>query len=402
MPTALRLTTDPPASARIEPPVAAKGFRLFFLLASGYAVAIVPLWIAVLLGALAPASFADAMTWHAHEMVFGFAVAVIAGFLLTAVGNWTQRETVVGMPLLGLGGLWLAGRVAWTLGAYLPPWLVTAVDLAFLPALIVALARPLVAARSTRNFVMLALLSALFAANIAVHLGARGLLADGARRGVLVAVDLVLLVVVIIAARVFPMFTRNATGVREIGSIAALDALSVVAMVAVTLLDAIGPEGRSADLVAGAAGALVLARTARWGTRHTLRAPLLWVLHLGHLWIPVGLGLRALSAFLPSVPPAAATHALTTGAIGTLTLGMMARVSLGHSGRPLESSRRMTFAFACVTFAAILRVATPILLPALYRPSLVAVATLWTLAFGLFVAEYAPVLTAPRIDGRPG
>jgi uncharacterized protein involved in response to NO len=402
MPTALRLTTDPPASARVERPVAAKGFRLFFLLASGFAVAIVPLWIAVLLGALAPASYADAMTWHAHEMVFGFAVAVIAGFLLTAVGNWTQRETVVGKPLLGLGGLWLAGRVAWTLGAYLPPWLVTTVDLAFLPALIVALARPLVAARSTRNFVMLALLSALFAANVAVHLGARGLLANGARRGVLVAVDLVLVVVVVIAARVFPMFTRNATGVREIGSIAALDVLSVVAMVALALLDAVGPGGRSADLFAGLAGALVLARTARWGTRHTLRAPLLWVLHLGHLWIPVGLGLRALSAFLPSVPPAAATHALTTGAIGTLTLGMMARVSLGHSGRPLESSRRMTVAFACVTFAAILRVATPILLPALYRPSLVAVATLWTLAFGLFVSEYAPVLTAPRIDGRPG
>jgi uncharacterized protein involved in response to NO len=399
----LLLGASPESASRPGWAVAAKGFRPFFLLAGVFASTIIPVWILVVAGVLRPAGYLDPTSWHAHEMVLGFAVAVIAGFLLTAVGNWTQRETLVGIPLLGLSMLWVLGRLAMLLGGVLPPWLVALLDLAFLPALIVVLARPLIGANNRRNFVMLAVLGALFVANVLVHLEALGLVAIGtARHAMLVAVDVVALIILIIAGRVFPMFTRNATGASTIRSSPALDLVTVAAMAALTVIDAIVPEHLAGGAAAGLVGVLSVARAARWGTLHTGRHPLLWVLHTGYAWLALGLLLRALAVVVPAVPASFATHAITVGAFGSLTLGMMARVSLGHTGRPLVAPRPVAWAFGAITAAGVGRVIAPLVAPRWYLQELGAAGALWTAAFLLFLVAYGRVLVAPRADGRPG
>jgi uncharacterized protein involved in response to NO len=382
--------------------LSAKGFRPFFLLAAVFASAIVPLWIFVVAGVLQPGLYLDATSWHAHEMVLGYAVGVIAGFLLTAVGNWTKRETLVGVPLLALSALWALGRAAMAFAGALPRGVPAIVDLAFLPVLVVVLARPLVAARNWRNFVMLGVLGALFAANVVVHLEALGVMATGAaRHACLVAVDVVILVILVIAGRVFPMFTRNATSVTSIRSIPSLDVLTVAGMAALTLLDVLVPERAVTAATAGAVGALSIVRAAHWGSRHTARHPLLWILHAGYAWLALGLLLRALGRLVP-IPGSVATHALTVGAIGSLTLGMMARVALGHTGRALVASKPVVWAFGAITMAAFARVVVPMFAPGWYFGTLVATAALWTLAFLLYMVAYFPILLMPRVDGKPG
>jgi uncharacterized protein involved in response to NO len=382
--------------------LAAKGFRPFFLLAASFAVAIVPVWVLALLGVIDPGSYLGAPDWHAHEMVFGFAVAVIAGFLLTAVGNWTQRETVVGAPLLALAGLWLVGRVA-IIGPPIGPPVVTAVaDLAFLPALIAVIARPIAASRNRRNFAIVAIVAVLFLANLAVHLDALGVLPGWRRRSTLFAVDVVVLLILIVAGRVFPMFTRNATGAQSIRSHRSLDVLSIGTMVLLALLDAAAPTAAPTAIMAGLAGAFAAARAVHWGAWRSSRVPLLWVLHVGYAWIPVSLGLRAASTFAGVVPPSIATHALTVGAIGTLTLGMMARVTLGHTGRALVPPRSVVASFVLIVFAAIARVVAPLVSPLHYRASIVAASTLWSAAFALYLVAFAPALVSPRPDAKPG
>ncbi len=401
MSTSLRLLGEAPAAAHVSPAWAAKGFRPFFLLSGAFAAAIVPLWLLVLSGIVRADAHFDPISWHAHEMIFGFAVAVIAGFLLTAAANWTGRETAVGRPLMLLSALWLAGRVALLAGPAVPRPVVAAIDLAFLPALAFAVGRPIVATRNTRNYPVLGVLAALWLADLAMHLDALGLAAGWRRRGSLAAVDLVTLLILFMAARIFPMFTRNATRVDTIRNLPMLDRATVGGMLALAIADLALPGHVAGTVLAGAIAILAAARCTTWGAQHTLRQPLLWILHVGHAWIPVGLALRVLGALTPAVPASSALHALTAGALGCTTLGMMARVALGHTGRPLAPPRAVTIAFVLLVLAAAVRVAGT-LAPATYRPALHASGGLWTLAFVLFVAAYAALLCRPRVDGKPG
>ena len=318
------------------------------------------------------------------------------------MGNWTQRETLIGAPLLALAALWVLGRVAMLWARHLPFALPALVDLAFLPLLITALARPLIATRNRRNYPLLALLSALCVCNGLVHAQALGLLPLGsARRACLLAIDMVLLVVLIITGRVLPMFTRNATQATDVRSSTVLDRACLASMVVLAVSDAAWPQCALAIIAAGLTALLAAARAWSWAAQHTLRQPLLWVLHAGYLWIVLGLGLRALAG-LGRVPGSLATHALTVGVIGTLTLGMMARVALGHTGRLLDTSRSMVAAFYAINLAAAARALLPWLIPSWQLPSLWLAGGLWSLAFLLFVVNYAPVLSAPRVDGKPG
>lgn len=282
--------------------LAAKGFRPFFLLAALFAAAILPLWMLALLGLARPDAYLDAMSWHGHEMVFGFSCAVIAGFLLTAVSNWTGRETVVGLPLLALAALWLAGRVA-LLAPGLPRAATAAIDLAFLPALAVTIARPLAATGNRRNSVMVVVLLALWLANLTMHLDVLGWLPGWRRRGALFAVDVVVLLTIVVAGRVIPMFTRNATGVTTVRSHPRLDVAATVAMALLSICDLAWPESNIATLLATAAAVFVLARAVHWGSQYVWRDPLLWVVHLGYAWIPIGLTLRVLSRLSPACRP---------------------------------------------------------------------------------------------------
>lgn len=392
-----------PPSPQTERALAAKGFRPFFLVAAIFASVIIPISILTIRGVVPSVGYLSRTTWHAHEMVFGFAVAVIGGFLLTSVGNWTKRETVVGAPLLGLASLWVLGRLAMAFAAFLPRAVPAVIDLAFLPVLIFALARPLIATRNRRNFVMLAVLGALAAANVVVHLDGLGVVSPGTgRRAALIAIDVVILLILIISGRVVPMFTRNTTGVASIRSSPILDGLAIAAMVGFTALDALRPASWVVGGAAGVAGVLALARTAHWGTRHTARYPLLWILHAGYAWIVLGLLLRAVAALDAAIPESFATHALTVGAIGSLTLGMMARVALGHTGRQIVASRPIAAAFVALTAAAFVRAIVPLIAPQAYAVELYVAAGLWTAAFILFLVVHVPTLSSPRADGKSG
>ena len=391
-----------PAAPSSTPPVFAKGFRLFFLLAGAQAVLLLPAWLLTLAGVLQPVRYFDAMTWHAHEMLFGFTTAVIAGFLLTAVANWTGRETLVGRPLLIAGALWAAGRLAMTIPGALPRFVPAVVDLAFLPVLAVAIARPLVAANNRKNFVMLGVLSVLWATNLAVHLDALGVASGLRSRAVGLALDLVVLLMILIAGRVFPMFTKNGTGDADVAGHPTLDKLAAVAMVVTCVLDLSLADARAGAVAAGVAGVLVAARAHGWMTRKIARVPLVWILHVGHAWIVLGLLLRPLSAFTSLASSAQATHALTVGGIGCLTLGMMTRVSLGHTGRLLAASPGMVGSFVLLTLAALVRVVAPFFTVAGYRTSVFVAGGLFTAAFVVFVAVVGPLLIAPRADGKAG
>ncbi|HEU4733490.1 MAG TPA: NnrS family protein [Kofleriaceae bacterium] len=401
MRTALPLLGSAPEPPPGAPAWLAKGFRPFFLLAGGFAALILPLWLLALAGVVHVDAYLGAMYWHAHEMVFGFAIAVIAGFLLTAVGNWTGRETAVGRSLLVLVALWVIGRAAFLAEAVLPPAAIACADLAFLPALAVVIGRALVAAGNRRNYPVLGIVTVLWLADLAIHLDANGIIAGWPWRASLVAIDLVTLLIVFISPRIFPMFTRNATKVESIRNLPAVDRATVAAMAALTIVDLALPGHRAGTVLAGATAVLALVRSLPWGARHTARHPLLWILHVGHAWVIIGLGLRAASEITSKVPASAMVHALTVGAIGCTTLGMMARVSLGHSGRLLVASAPVAVAFGVLTLAAVVRVLGPFWLP-IYPLALYVSGALWTVAFVLFTAAHARMLVEPRVDGRPG
>ncbi|RLB49233.1 MAG: NnrS family protein, partial [Deltaproteobacteria bacterium] len=376
----LQLSGEAPLADQAGPggaPILRKGFRPFFALAGAYAIVIVPLWIVIRSGILPGSGWVTPTQWHAHEMIFGFTAAVIAGFLLTAASNWTKRVTAVGPGLLLLVGLWVLGRVATTVPG-VPAALVAAVDVSFFPAVGIAIGRPIVAAGSRRNYVFLVLIALFTAASAAVHLEALGLVPGGARRGHLVSVDLVLMVVLVITGRIIPAFTRGATGADDITNSQFLDRATLFGMGVLVVLDAAVPDFPPRAWLAGVVGILALLRMRGWGTRHSLKKPLLLVLHVGYLWIPVGLILRAGASLPLGIPSSAALHALTAGAIGTLTLGMMARVSLGHTGRVLRADRGITTAFILVTLAATVRVVGTFLGYTPYRRALELSATLWS------------------------
>ncbi len=382
-------------------PLAAKAFRPFFLAAGAFAAALVPIWLLALAGVVRPDAYLDATYWHAHEMVFGYAAAVIAGFLLTAAGNWTARETLTGGPLVAAVALWTSARILLVIPG-VSHGLTAVVDLAFLPAVAIAVARPIAASRNRRNYVMVAMLAALWVANLTVHLDVLGILPGWRRRGALIGVDIVVLLVVVLAGRIFPMFTRNATGLESIRSHPRLDIAAIAAMALVTIADAAMPATALTACFAALAACLAVARAIHWVTRHVWRDPLLWILHVSYAWVPVGLALRAIAYFTPVLSASLATHALTVGAIGGVTMGMMARVSLGHTGRKLVAGRPMALAFALVTAAALVRVVSPLLDLRVYRTAVYAAGALWTVAFAIFVVVLAPILTSPRVDGKPG
>lgn len=393
-----RSLTHPAPSQPAALPLLAKGFRPFFLLAALQAVVTLPVWLAVLSG-WGPDLPLGPMVWHAHEMVFGFTVAVIAGFLLTAAGNWTGRETARGPALAGLCVLWLVGRVACLVDA--PPLLGALACASFYVALGVALGRPLLAAKNRRNYGLLLIVLALGACDAATHLGAlmpeRGL----SRLAPLWAVDLVVVMMVLVSGRIVPMFTRNALGDPRIVNEPWLDRGALAACVLVAACGVLLRDVRVTAAVSLLAGVLVLARARRWGGHRTLGHPLLWILHAGHAFIAVGLLLRAASGLIGGVPSGATLHALTAGAIGCLTLGMMSRVTLGHTGRMLAAPTGMSIAFAAVALGATVRILAP-LTPSVQLPLLVLGGGAWSLGFLGFLLTQAPMLARPRVDGRPG
>jgi uncharacterized protein involved in response to NO len=377
-----------------------KGFRPFFLLGGIWAVCLVPWWAFTYQQPMSGEPGLESISWHSHEMIFGFTMAIIAGFLLTAVENWTSRPTARGPFLAVLVGLWMIGRFVGLGGAAAA--IAGLADLLFIPALTVAIAIPLFLARSKRNYLLLAILPLLWICDLTLHLRTSGLLPQSSLRTDLVAVDLIVVVLVIITGRIVPLFTRNALADESIRPIPGLSIAAIVSVIVVALIEIVVPSEYVMAVAAGIAALLVLGRSVYWGFQKTLGKPILWILHLGHAWIWLGLFLKAASAAGMPIQSSVATHALTAGAIGTLTLGMMARVTLGHTGRPLQVPPVLTVAFIAISASAVLRVFGPWLRADLTRSALISSATLWSLAFALYVLSNARFLMTPRPDGKPG
>lgn len=389
---------EEPTTRRIAPDVFslfALGFRPFYLMAALLAVLAIPVWALVFAGVLATPI--PGIWWHAHEMVFGFAVAVIIGFLFTAGRNWTGLDTPSGGLLAGLAGLWLAGRLAMAFGS--GPW-VAVIDVAFLPLAAAALLRVLIKARSWRNYFVGVLPAMLSLANLAFHLAVNGWLAIDPLAAVYVALGLVVVLETIIGGRVIPMFTFNALrGVRQWRN-ARFDLIAALCTGLALVLWAAGAVGWAGGVSLLAAG-LQLVRWGGWNPWATRRTPLLWVLHLSYLWIPLGLLLTALAQW-GVMPRSAAVHALAIGATGGLIIGMITRTALGHTGRMLVAGRLEAIAYALVQLAAVARVLTLVAIPAAVVGGIHLAATAWTLAFALYLWRYTPYLLYARVDGKAG
>ena len=359
----------------------ALGFRPLYLLAGAYAALSVPIWALQYAGVLPGAN----MFWHAHEMLFGYAFAVIAGFLLTAVRVWTQQPTPTGFWLAGIALLWLSARIV----AFSSLAVSSVLDLLFAIAVAIGIGIPIVGSRN-RNWFFIALILGLGVASIAFQAYPQAALAAG--------LDIVLLVVVIMGGRVIPPFTNNGAPGARARRIEWLEKAAIASVLLVLVLDVAVVNPWPVALVAAALHAW---RLALWTPLATRGRPILWILHLSYAWIVVHLLLRGLAG-LELVPPGLATHALTVGVIGGLTLGMMTRTSRGHTARPLKVGGWEVAAFVLVHLAAAARVFLPLILPDAYVALIVASGVLWSAAFAIFTLVYIPILTRPRLDGQPG
>ena len=373
------------------------GFRPFYLLASIFSALSIALWAAQFSGWLGHA-YLQGPLWHAHEMLFGFVLAVVVGFLFTAGRNWSNRPTPSGPALAALAALWLAARLL-----VLTPWgwAAAIASAAFPIAAAIGLAIPLVGAGNRRNYFFVVLLVLLGGADLALHLSLLGVLTLPPQLGVQIAIDLVLFLLAVMAGRVVPMFTNN--GVPGAGASrnpwiekAALGSLIVLAG-----LDAAGLDGGGVAAVAAFAALAHVVRWLLWRPWKTAPAPLVWSLHAAYAWIPVHLLLRVGVEF-GAVAPSVATHALTAGAAAGMIIAMMVRTTRGHTAMPLRADRVDVACFALVIAAALVRVGAPLFAPSLMLPAVVAAAALWSSGFALFAARYASVLIRPRRDGKPG
>jgi uncharacterized protein involved in response to NO len=371
-----------------------QGFRPFFLGAGLWALAAMLLWIAALQGYLAIPTAFDPVAWHVHEMLFGFVVAAIAGFLLTAIPNWTGRMPLQGLSLAGLAAVWLAGRLAVYGSERIGPGIAAALDLGFLVLLLGVVLREILAGRNWRNLPIPVVLLGLLAANALTHAEAAGIAATGAL-GRRLAIGIVVLLISLIGGRIIPSFTLNWLKKRGEARLparfGALDRVAVGLVAGALAAWVIAPESGLAGAAMVAAGLAALIRLARWRGDLTFAEPLVWSLHLGFVWVPVGLLLTGLGALLPGVPPIAGLHALTAGAMGGMTLAVMTRATLGHTGLPLAADRWTAAVYLLVAAAAALRVAAPFSAEG-YLALLWAAGLAWCVAFGLFAVRYGRLL----------
>lgn len=375
-------------------------FRIFFLACGIYAIFIIAAWLAILLGSLNLPLAWTPLYWHSHEMIFGVVTAAICGFLLTAMCNWTGAAPLKGIALFGLISLWVAGRAVMWLSNKLPLELVTVVDAIFLPVVTTYVGYILLRHGNKRNLILVAILTLLSICNFSMHLGAYTNNYYWLWAGETSALGLITLIMVIIAGRIIPLFTIN--GLRGQGynveTIKNSSVLSTLAIVSTALLIPINFFTQYPMLIGAialSAAVMNALRLAQWASFATKHEPLLWILHAGYAWVVIALVLKSMAAFTLWIAPNVWQHALGLGAMSSLILGMMTRVSLGHTGRPLSLPRFGILIYVAISAAAVMR-----LLVALswidFQLGLIITTGAWIIAFGLFTIIYYPILTKPR------
>ncbi len=373
------------------------GFRPFYLLATIFGALSVLLWAAQFSGLLR-STYLQGSIWHAYEMLFGFTTAVIAGFLLTAVRAWTNQPTASGVPLMGLAALWVCGRVL-----VLTPLAVSSavVNAAFPVAVAVAIGIPMWRSRNLRNYFLAGLLLLMGVLSLVVHLALRPDASITPRLGLQLAQDVVLFIMAVMGGRVIPMFTNNGVPGANATRNVLVEKFALGAVILLFAADLLQLPQTVIAVIALTGALLHAARLALWKPWRTLATPLVWILHAAYAWLVVHLLLRGLLA-LELLAGTYATHALTIGAIGGLTLGMMTRTARGHTGRTLVADGFELTMFLLIQAAALVRVFGGIALPAFYMAGVQLSALLWAAAMGLYAIRYWPVLTRARLDGKPG
>lgn len=385
----------PSAAARRQysgPALWSFGFRPFFLGAAIWATVAVPLWLWVHFGG----SGSFDRDWHVHEMLFGYVGGVIAGFLLTAVPNWTGRLPVTGLALTLLFTLWIAGRAAMLASPVHPA--AAAIDAAFLLVFAGLIWREVLAGRNWRNLPVSIMVTLLALANLAFH--GRAVLPELGPLSERGAIGMIVLLIAFIGGRVVPSFTRNwllqAGQARLPASADMFDTAGVIAVAVAVAGWVLFPEQGLSGAALGLAGVATLARLARWRPALVLSEPLVWIMHAGYGWLGLGLVLAGAQVVWPAaVPRTAGLHALLAGAAGVMTLAMMTRATLGHTGRERTADRMTTVLFVAANLAAACRV-TAAFAPQVGVPLLTAAGLLWVSAFGLFAIRYGPMLVRPR------
>ena len=381
------------------------GFRPFFLLAGTYAFTMIPWWMFGYAHGSLSFSGLPPMYWHAHEMIYGFVMAAIAGFLLTAVPNWTGERGFAGKPLIAVVVLWAAGRIAMNMADGLPFWMLALAELALIPSLIALLAPPILRTRN-RNLPLLGVLVVLWIVDVAFLAAIARTdvtLAAGSMR---LAIDFVLVLITVIGGRIVPAFTANALRRRgeepRVVTHPPLELIVIGLMVAVAIADVFVPDCILSGILAALAAIAHIWRLTGWRSFRTGGEPVLWIMHLAYAWMPLGLALKAVAIVGSADWASKWQHALTTGVIATMILAVMTRVALGHTGRPLVVARAIAVAYLLLTFTALLRTFGVAIFPAHYLMTLTIAATTWSACFGIFLVVYAPILWRPRVDGKSG
>ena len=376
------------------PALLRQGFRPFFLFAGIWAPLGLVLTFARLQGWIAVPSAFDPLAWHFHEMLYGYVAAAIAGFLLTAIPNWTGRMPLHGMPLLALASLWLAGRLAMASSGLIGAGLAGIVDVTFLAALVALVLREITSGGNWRNLPVAAIVGLFALSNLLSHAEALDWLPDdglGKRLGIAVVIALISL----IGGRITPSFTRNWLVKQEANALPAqfgvVDKFTLALTLTAVLVWVAAPDTSVGAILLAAAALASILRLVRWQGSATRREPLLLVLHVGYLWIPVGLALLALSHWLTALSETAALHALTIGAMGTMTLAVMSRATLGHTGRALVAGPGLTAAFALISLAATSRVLA-VVWDSAAQLLLMLTAASWIGAYLCFLAVCAPMV----------
>lgn len=398
LPPLVTIQEPTPPSSLNGMPLFRLGFRPFYLGAALLAALAVPIWIGMFFGRLPLNPAVAPVLWHAHEMLFGFAIAVIVGFLMTAGKAWTGLATPRGPALAALFVLWLAARLASVASSY-PVYAV--LDVLFLPVVAVIFLKLLLRANNRRNLPLAALLMLLAGSNIAFHLAVSERLAIPPVNALHAALALIILIECVMAGRVIPAFTMSATPGLKLHNHPGMEKLTLLLTLLALSLWVFTPGGWMSMMVLATAAVLHVQRQWQWQPWVTRGRPLLWILHVAYAWIPLGLGLLAL-AQIGIVPVSAGLHALAVGATGGLIIAMMTRTARGHTGRQLMPTRAEVVAYALLVLAATLRVFLPLLSPTLLPVSLIGTALAWTAAFTIYLFIYTPWLLQSRADGRDG
>jgi len=384
------------------------GFRPFFLAVGCYAPIVIVCWVGALSGWWRVPTDASPIWWHGHEMVFGWAVAAVCGFLLTAVPNWTNSQPVTGAALASVWLLWLLGRAGMWFSATLPSGVGAALGLLLIPGVLWFVVPPIYRSQQPRHRVFPIFLVLLWVADLLSLLPYTNAWPGRATTGLYLGTYVMIVMLAILGGRVVPNFTRGALraqgleqGVTTSETYSKAAIVSVILALLIDLIVRNRPSASMLVLVNGCASllaALLLGLRARgWRFRETWSNPLLWILHVGQGWLIVAFAVRAVSSFTGWIPPTAAFHAMGAGAMATMILGFLTRAPLGHTGRPLRASRVTTLAYLLVIGAGVARVSAPLLSVSLQGPGLVVAGSLFAAAYAIYVFEYFPILTRPRV-----